>query len=123
MLRISLLVILLSPTASWAEVDYEREVKPLLKMKCWACHGPLKQESGLRLDAGRLMKTGGDSGPVVVPGNSQQSLLLQRVTSTDELDRMPPEGEPLTEKQIEILKQWVESGAQSPADESPQVDP
>lgn len=122
-LRILLVVALLSPKALWAEIDYERDVKPLLKMKCWACHGPLKQESGLRLDAGQLIRTGGETGPVVVPGNSQQSLLVQRVASIDDLDRMPPEGEALTEKQIEILKQWVKSGARSPDGEMPQADP
>ena len=121
--RISLIVFLLSPTALFAEVDYERDVKPLLKTKCWACHGPLKQESGLRVDAGLLLKTGGDSGPAVVPGDAKQSLLLDRVASTDELERMPPDGEHLTPKQIETLKQWVDSGAKSPADELPQQDP
>ena len=121
--RISLIVFLLSPTALCAEVDYERDIKPLLKNKCWACHGPLKQESGLRVDAGRLLKTGGDSGPAVIPGDSKESLLLERVASTDELDRMPPEGEHLTLKQIEMLKEWVDSGANSPANEISQQDP
>ena len=121
--RISILMILLSSATLSADVDYERDVKPLLKMKCWACHGPLKQEAGLRLDAGTLIRAGGDSGSAVLPGNSQASLLLRRVNSADELDRMPPEGESLTEKQIELLKQWVDSGARSPAGETPQLDP
>ncbi|MDB4807615.1 DUF1553 domain-containing protein [bacterium] len=120
--RISLIVILLVPTVVWAEVDYERDVKPLLKTKCWACHGPLKQESGLRVDAGQLLKMGGDSGPAVMPGNAAKSLLLERVSSTDELERMPPEGERLTRKQVEMLRQWVDSGAKSPANEIPQLD-
>ena len=122
-LRILLFVIFLWPTALWAEVDYERDVKPLLKMKCWACHGPLKQEAGLRLDAGSLVRAGGDSGAVVVPGNSQHSLLVQRVNATDALDRMPPDGESLTDKQIEILTDWIDAGAKSPAGETPQLDP
>ncbi len=121
--RTSIAFFSLWPTALLAEVDYERDVKTLLKMKCWACHGPLKQESGLRVDSGQLLKVGGDSGPAVIPGRAAESLLLERVSSADELERMPPEGEPLTKKQVDMLKRWVDTGAKSPTDEMPQSDP
>ena len=57
-----------------ADVDYERDVKPLLMQKCSACHGALKQNAGLRLDAAALIRKGGDSGPAVVPGSTSESL-------------------------------------------------
>ena len=48
-------------------VDYLRVVKPILKVRCFPCHGALKQESGLRLDTGRFIRKGGENGPGVVP--------------------------------------------------------
>jgi len=52
-----------------ADVDYERDIKPLLMQKCSACHGALKQHAGLRLDAAALIRQGGDSGPAVAGPN------------------------------------------------------
>lgn len=106
-----------------ADELYLNEIKPLLKTKCWACHGPLKQESGLRLDAGSLIHQGGDSGPAVIAEQSEKSLLLQRISAHDEFERMPPEGEPLTKKQVALFKQWIEAGAHSPSNEEPQLSP
>jgi len=96
---------------------YERDVRPILSSRCYSCHGPLKQESGLRLDDGALIRRGGNSGPVLVPGNAAESLLIERITSSDAADRMPPEGKPpLSRKQIEFLGRWIDQGAQLPAD-------
>lgn len=106
-------------------VDYEREIKPLLFQKCAACHGALKQNSGLRLDAGELIRKGGDSGPAVLLGEGIRSLLIERVTAQDHSIRMPPEGqgEKLSESQIDLLKRWIDQGAVSPADETIPEDP
>ena len=111
--------------AGWADegVDYEHDIKPLLKERCYACHGPLAQESGLRLDTAAAALRGGDSGTAIVPGDAEGSLLVRRVSSADELERMPPEGQPLSDEEIEILKAWIDQGAASPADEQPQADP
>lgn len=115
-------LVLLGSTVQ-GEVSYEHDIKPLLKTKCWACHGPLKQESSLRLDTGELIRQGGDSGPAVNLSNLDESLLLQRITSQDEYERMPPEGEPLTSKQVGLLREWIRQGATSPVNEEPQQDP
>src|SRR6267142_5649017 len=48
---------------------FEKKVRPILAANCYSCHGPEKQKAGLRLDSRDLMMTGGDSGPVIVPGN------------------------------------------------------
>ena len=84
-------------------VDYVREVKPLLTEHCYRCHGTLKQKSELRLDTARFAIEGGSSGAAVVPGEALSSLLLKRVGETDDDQRMPPEGEPLTANQFELL--------------------
>src|SRR5947209_15072992 len=64
-------------------VDYTRDVKPILKERCYACHGALKQKSKLRLDTAALVVTGGTSGPAVKPGDTAGSLLLERVADPD----------------------------------------
>jgi hypothetical protein len=104
-------------------VDYLRDVKPLLRAKCFACHGALKQESGLRLDTAELAQKGGDSGPAIEPGNAEASLLFQRISASDELERMPAEAPPLAPEQVAILKTWIDQGAPAPADEQPERDP
>ena len=98
--------------AQQAQVNFARQVKPLLARKCFACHGPDKSESGLRLNSlsgatGKL-----DSGhAAIVPGNVDASELLRRVSSTEEGVRMPPEGTPLTEAEQLILREWIVQGA------------
>lgn len=105
-----------------AAVDYARDIKPLLTERCLACHGALKQKAGLRLDTVAAMRLGGDEGDVL---KGSHALLLQRVTTTDLDERMPPEGEgaAFTEAQVALLKEWIAMGAPGPADEVPEADP
>ncbi len=93
-------------------VDFLHDVQPLLATKCFACHGPREQEGGLRLDIKARLLQGGDSGPVIRAGNSADSEIIRRITSDDESERMPPEGEPLDERQITLLRNWIDEGAQ-----------
>lgn len=104
-------------------VDYVRQIKPILRERCIACHGALKQSAGLRLDTVALATRGGDSGASVQPGDAAASLLLERVTATDESMRMPQEGERLSAMQIELLRRWISEGARGPENEQPEVDP
>ena len=104
-------------------VDYERDVKPIFAARCFACHGALKQEGGLRLDTGASARRGGDSGDAIAPGDVESSLLVARVTAEDLSERMPPEGEPLEPEQAAVLAAWIAQGADSPADEKPETDP
>jgi uncharacterized protein DUF1549/uncharacterized protein DUF1553/cytochrome c len=102
-------------------VDYAHDVRPILAQKCFACHGALKQQSGLRLDAAAMIRKGGDSGPIIAPGKPEDSLLFRRVSSTDVDVRMPPEGEgePLDGRQLGIVKAWIEQGAEAPDEPVP----
>ena len=115
--------VLLSQSARGDGVDYLRDIKPMLKARCYACHGALKQKSGLRLDAGNLIRKGGDRGAAVSPGKADESPLIERVAASEASERMPPEGEPLTPEQINKLRQWIAQGAVSPKDEQPEADP
>src|SRR5690349_4479020 len=86
---------LLALTAEAAEpVDYLRDIKPILKERCFACHGGLKQQAGLRLDTGASIRLGGDSGPAAIAGQPASSPLIARITSADPTIRMPSEGKP-----------------------------
>ncbi|MCB1279289.1 PSD1 and planctomycete cytochrome C domain-containing protein [Prosthecobacter sp.] len=103
-------------------VDYEKDIKPLLKERCYTCHGALKQKADLRLDTTAAMRKGGDGGDILA---GEHALLLERVTTTDKDDRMPPEGEGsmLTTEQVAKLKDWIAAGAPAPANEQPEADP
>ncbi len=105
------------------QVDYVRDVKPIFKARCYACHGALKQESGLRLDAVALMLQGGESGAAIELGNADASYLLERVTDDDESSRMPQEGQPLTPEEIAKIASWIQQGATAPDDDRPEPDP
>lgn len=118
----AVIVVLLAglvPLTAWAEespaVDFLRDVKPILAQRCFRCHSSLEQESGLRLDSAAAILKGGDGGQVVAPGKSGESRLIAAVLRTGDL-QMPPEGEPLSEAQIGILKAWIDAGAPVPPD-------
>src|SRR5260221_5425636 len=101
--------------ASAAEpVDYLRDVKPVLKANCFACHGALKQEAGLRLDAAALIRKGGESGPAIVAGESGERLLIDAITGEADFERMPEDGKPLAPEKTELLKPWIHQGAKAP---------
>src|SRR6185295_15495448 len=79
--------LLLIATLARAEAEYAKDIKPLLKARCYACHGALKQKSGLRVDSVAGLKKGGTDGDVL----AGDAILIKRVTASDPQERMPPE--------------------------------
>jgi hypothetical protein len=106
--------------ATWSE-----SLKKVFADRCFACHGALAQQAGLRVDTAAGLLAGGDAGPVVVPGDPTAGSLLARIVHADPAERMPPEGEgeALTAGQIETLKAWIAAGCPAPPDEKPESDP
>jgi hypothetical protein len=102
-------------------IDYVRDVKPILSRRCYTCHGALKQKNGLRLDTAALAAEGGDGGPAVVAGKSDESLLIDAITGANGVPKMPPEGEPLKPEEIETLRKWIDQGAKAPAEVTPEA--
>jgi len=98
-----------------AEVDFTREILPLLSDRCFQCHGPDAniRKADLRLDQEAPIKEVRDSGVVVVPGNPEASLLMARIRSTDPDEVMPPPEihRDITETEAAILEQWIREGA------------
>ncbi len=111
-----LLLLALGGTALKA-ADYQSDIKPILAEHCYSCHSRLKQKSNLRLDAGSLIHKGGKNGPAVVAEKNSESLLLEKIRSQDDDERMPPEGNPLSSGEIALLEEWIAAGAIFPADE------
>ena len=95
--------------------DFHREVRPILESTCVECHGIEKQKGGLRLDTLAYAQKGGDSGPALVAGNLEDSLLLDRIfLPADDDEIMPPENGPLSPAQQDILKRWIKTGGHWP---------
>jgi mono/diheme cytochrome c family protein len=90
---------------------FEDRVLPILRSRCFECHGPDVQESALRVDSRPALLAGGDFGPALVPGEPAKTELLRRMTAADPDERMPPEGEPLSGAEIEAVSQWIADGA------------
>lgn len=103
-------------------VDYEKDIRPLLKERCFSCHGALKQKADLRLDTVAAIRKGGDGGDVL---SGAHALLVERLTTTDKDDRMPPEGEGsmLNEEQVAKIRAWIAEGAKAPANDQAEPDP
>lgn len=109
--------------AAFTTNDYATRIKPVLKERCFACHGALKQEASLRVDTASLIAKGGDSGAAIKAGDPTASLLLTKITATDDAERMPPEGEPLKPAEIVAIRAWIAAGAKVPDGEQPERDP
>jgi mono/diheme cytochrome c family protein len=102
------------PPAVARRVSFVADVQPILVTRCLGCHGPEKQEGGLRFDRRDAALEGGDSGPALVPGRSAESLLVHLASGLDPQRRMPAEGEPLSEEQVGVLRAWIDQGAEWP---------
>lgn len=93
-----------------AEVDFSKDVLPILQAKCSRCHVGNEPKGGLTLESRASLLKGGDSGEVVKIGAGGRSLLIELVSGNDESRIMPPQGGRLTGKQIATLKQWIDMG-------------
>lgn len=97
-----------------ASIDFHREVEPILKARCWQCHGSRQQQGGLRLDEKAFALQGGLSGKKLVEPPTDESELLRRVTSDDPVLVMPKEGGRLSEAEVAVLRRWVHARAPWP---------
>jgi mono/diheme cytochrome c family protein len=97
-----------------AQIEFfEKKVRPVLADQCFKCHGPDKQKGGLRLDSRAALLVGGDSGPAIVPGKPEASLLVKAVAHAEDVSQMPPKGK-LAAEQVAALTAWIKDGAAWP---------
>jgi Protein of unknown function (DUF1549)/Protein of unknown function (DUF1553)/Planctomycete cytochrome C len=95
------------------ESFFELKVRPVLAATCLKCHGAVKASGGLRLDSRKAMLRGGESGPAVLPGDPNKSLLIQAIQHKDKSLEMPP-GKLLPKGVREDFAAWIADGAQWP---------
>jgi len=99
---------------------FEKNVRPILVKHCYECHAAGEVNGGLRLDSRAGVMTGGDTGPSLVAGEPDQSLLIEAVRYKNRDLQMPPQ-KALTTAQIGVLEKWVAMGAPDPRIEAPDV--
>ncbi|MFM8581811.1 MAG: DUF1549 domain-containing protein, partial [Planctomycetaceae bacterium] len=109
------------PAGSPEDLEFfEQRIRPLLVEHCYACHNSSRvAEGGLALDAREPLRRGGDSGPVLVPGQPEESLLLQVVRQDAGVSKMPKGGPRLTAAAVADLRRWIERGGVDPRDQPP----
>lgn len=102
-----------------AEISFERQARPILKAFCLDCHGGEHTNGGLDLRLRRFALTGGDSGPSLVPGDPEASLLIQKIRSGE----MPPGEKKVPAADVAILERWIKAGASTLRSEPTELPP
>lgn len=100
-----------------AKIDFVTQVQPIFEKHCYECHGGKKRKGGLRLSNKQDAFMEADKGEVVIKkGYADQSLLIQMITHADSELRMPLDKKPLSQSDVNLLKQWIVQGAEWPED-------
>jgi mono/diheme cytochrome c family protein len=96
-------------------IDFAADIQPILAERCASCHGGVKEKGGLNLLSRQAaMAKTKDGNHAIVPGDTKTSTMVYRVTTTDEDERMPPDGDPLTKAEGKLITRWIAEGAKWP---------
>jgi mono/diheme cytochrome c family protein len=97
------------------KIEFSAKIRPIFQQSCIKCHGPEKQKGKLRLDSKSAAFKGSENGPVIKPGKADESELYKRVTlPASNEDRMPNEGDSLSKAQTDLIRDWINQGAEWP---------
>jgi mono/diheme cytochrome c family protein len=96
--------------AASPQVDFEKDVLPILARRCAICHSDERQEGEFNLATREHILLGGSSGEAAVPGDGKTSLLLQVVEGAEDVSLMPAKGPQLTAQQVDVLRRWIDQG-------------
>ena len=91
-------------------VDFAHDIVPILRQHCGQCHTGDKKKGGYSMNTRAALLAGGEIGAAATPGKSESSELIRRVLSRDKDEQMPPEGPRLTDKDVTLLKRWIDGG-------------
>jgi hypothetical protein len=124
--RLAPLIVIVLAAAAWASprsqaldgpktqgtvrVDFESQVKPILEARCLKCHSRGKYKGSLSLETREAVIRGGEEGPAVIVGKSDESLLVKLVAGLDPDRRMPDRGDPLPLAEVMLLRSWIDQG-------------
>ena len=112
-------VVTVSSVSASETLTFEKNIRPILKAHCFHCHGEGGlAEASLDVRLRRWIVAGGDSGEAVLPGEPDESLLLQRIASGE----MPPGDKMLSEEELELIRTWIAEGAKTARDEPTSLD-
>ncbi|MGD9646444.1 MAG: PSD1 and planctomycete cytochrome C domain-containing protein [Pirellulales bacterium] len=104
-----------APAVTAADEEFfELKIRPVLAGTCFKCHGGDKVAQGLRVDSREALVAGGDSGPAIVPGDAEASLLVKAIARDDDASAMPPD-EALSAESVADFRAWIAGGARWPA--------
>lgn len=101
------------PDGARTTIEFVRDIAPVLSV-CLECHGPAKQQGDLRVDSRKALLSGGVTGPAIIPGRGNDSLLVQRLRGEGGDPRMPKKKEPIPEAIIRTIVRWIDEGAEWP---------
>src|SRR3989442_12228658 len=106
------------PSAVAREIDFAKDIQPILERSCLKCHVPEKAKGKLLLDTREHALKGGEKGPDILPGQSAKSPLIHFTAQLGEDSEMPPtaKGKPLTPAQAGPLRAWIDQGMKWPAE-------
>ena len=111
----SMVMSLLVPAQAQEKVDFLRHIKPILESTCLSCHNPDNIKGELLMNTRSNVIKGGEYGTALVPGDpDESSLYTLTILDPDDDDIMPPKGDPLSKEQTDLLKVWIEQGADWP---------
>src|SRR5262245_14929 len=111
-LAIAVAIALVTCAARGDERLFRGRVVPILESKCIRRHGGEKPKGGLSLVPAKLLRRGGESGPVVVPGKPDESMLVDYISG--EKPEMPKDGKPLSPVEVAAIREWIQEGAAWP---------
>jgi len=100
------------PAPASRKVDFVKEIKPIFEASCIKCHGRGRTKGDLSIESRETLIKGGESGPAIIPGKSEESHLIELVAGLDPDSVMPQKGKRLTPEQIGLLRAWIDQGAQ-----------
>ena len=96
-----------APAEAEAMVSFANDVLPIIESRCFNCHGGQRVEEGLLLGSYEELMAGSENGPVIVPGDAANSLFVELIATQE----MPKRGPKLTPPQVQLITDWVNSGA------------
>ena len=99
------------PPPTNRKIDFAKEIKPILEASCIKCHGRGRTKGDLSIESRDTLLKGGESGPAIVPGRSEESRVIELVAGFDPDSVMPQKGKRLTPEQISLLRAWIDQGA------------
>ena len=100
-----------TPAKASAKITFGRDIAPILQKNCLPCHGGEKPQGGLRLESEAAALLGGESGKVIIPGNSEKSPLVKRLLGEGEEARMPMGADPLPADQVKLIRAWIDQNS------------